>query len=114
MAFNAKKFRPTVHACEVPFGDDKFEFYVREPSGREILEAAAADRAKKPALEHARELFAEFVVLDKDGAKLTPQDADDMLDMPFPLVMAVSDMVQEKIGIKKVNADKQADATKNA
>lgn len=96
-------FKPVIHECEVNEGDEQFKFWVREPSGREIL--IAADRAKKnpdrAALDNAKELFSKYVV-HEDGTALAAQEVEDMLDMRLSAMNKVSEQVQEKIGIKKI------------
>lgn len=95
-------FKPLIHECEVTEGEETFTFYVKEPSGREIL--IAAEKAKKnpdrAALENARDLFGKYVV-HKDGEALTTQEVEDMLDMRLSAMNKISELVQEKIGLKK-------------
>lgn len=96
-------FKPVIHECVVTEGEETFKFWVREPSGREIL--IAADKAKKnpdrPALDNARELFGKYVV-HEDGTALEVKEIEDMLDMRLSAMNKVSTLVQEKIGITKV------------
>lgn len=96
-------FKPQIHECEVSEGDETFKFYVKEPSGREIL--IAAEKAKKnpdrSALENARDLYGKYVVKE-DGSPIEPKDVEDMLDMRLSVMNKISDLVTEKIGLKKV------------
>ncbi len=92
-------FKPVIHTCEVTDGDETLKFYVREPSGREILIQAAAAKKEKPALENAKELFHRYVV-HEDGTKLSDTEVDELLDMRLTAMHKVSEAVQEKIGLK--------------
>lgn len=96
-------FKPIVHACEIVEGDERLDFWVREPSGREILTAATKTKGgkEKSAIENARELFENYVV-HEDGTKITEAEADEYIDMRLSAMHAMSNIVQEKIGLKKI------------
>lgn len=94
-------FKPVIHECNLQEGDESYTFYVREPSGREILLAASAQKKDRPAIENARDLFAKYVV-QEDGAALTKDQVDELLDMRLTAMHKMSQIVQEKIGLKQV------------
>lgn len=98
-------FKPVIHECQVVEGDEAFTFYVREPSGREILTAAAKQRKDASAIENAKELFSKYVV-NKDGTPITDAEVDALLDMRLTAMHKVSDMVQDKIGLKELTEKK--------
>lgn len=98
-------FKPIIHECEIFNGDETFKFWVREPSGREVL--VSADKAKRnlerPSIENARELFAKYIVKE-NGDPIGTQDVEDILDMRLSAMQEVSTLVQEKIGLTKLTA----------
>lgn len=94
-------FKPTVHPCELSEGDETFTFYVREPSGREILQSAAKQRKDASAVDNAKELFARYVV-HKDGSPISESEVDELLDMRLSAMHKISEKVQEKIGLKEL------------
>lgn len=103
-------FKPKVHECTVEDAGEEFTFYVQEPSGRQILKAAEESKKNpdKPAIENARGLFADYVVTPDEQAgayrKLTPDEVDEFLDMRLTAMNKVSELVQEKIGLKAMAA----------
>jgi len=98
-------FKPKVHPCEIEEGDEKFTFYVREPSGREILQAAAKQRKDASAVDNAKELFSRYVV-HQDGSAISEAEVDDLLDMRLSAMHKVSELVQQKIGLKELTEKK--------
>ena len=94
-------FKPLIHECSIEQGDEIMAFWVREPSGREILLAANATKKDKPAIENAKELFAKYVV-HENGSALSKEEVDELLDMRLSAMHSMSEIVQEKIGLKKV------------
>lgn len=94
-------FKPIIHECTLEEGDETQTFYVREPSGREILIAAGASKKEKPAIDNARDLFAKYVV-HQDGTAYTNDEVNDLLDMRLTAMHKLSQLVQEKIGLKTV------------
>ena len=99
-------FKPIVHPCEIAEGEEKFTFYVREPSGREILQSAAKQKKDASAIDNAKELFARYVV-HQDGSAISESEVDQLLDMRLSAMHKVSELVQEKIGLKEL-AEKKA------
>lgn len=98
--------KPKKHECQVAEGDEVFTFYVREPSGREMLELAAKQKNEKekgaidkPAIDNARELFSRYIV-NHDGTAISKEEVESILDMRLSAMQKVSEIVQEKIGIK--------------
>lgn len=96
-------FKPVVHTCEIEDGDETMTFYVREPSGREILLAASAQKKDRPAVENASELFQKYVV-NEDGSAISKDQVNEYLDMRLTAMHKMSTMVQEKIGLTAVTA----------
>lgn len=97
-------FKPVVHECEVTDGEETYKFFVREPSGREILMAAekAKRNKERPSIENARELFAKYIVTDDGGqTPISPDDVNAILDMRLEQMQQVSELVQDRIGLKK-------------
>lgn len=98
-------FKPTVHKCEVSEGDETFTFYVREPSGREILQAAAKQKKDATAIDNAKDLFARYIV-NEDGTAIAAPEVDALLDMRLTAMHKISEAVQEKIGLKELTEKK--------
>jgi hypothetical protein len=98
-------FKPTVHRCQISEGDESFEFFVREPSGREILQQAAKQRKDASAVDNAKELFARYVV-HEDGSAISEQEVDALLDMRLSAMHKVSEAVQDKIGLRELTEKK--------
>lgn len=98
-------FKTRIHECQVADGDEAFTFYVREPSGREMLELAAKQKKDAPALDNARDLFARYVV-NKDGSPISAEEVNGILDMRLTAMQKVSQLVQDKIGLTELAAKK--------
>ena len=100
-------FKPRVQFCELIEGDETFVFYVREPSGREILQAAAKQRKDASAIDNARELFSKYVV-HEDGSPISNDEVEQMLDMRLTAMHKASNIVQDKIGLKELTVEKKS------
>lgn len=98
-------FKPVVHKCEVAEGDEVFTFFVREPSGREILQQAGKAKKDASAIDNAKELFSRYVV-HEDGKEISAAEVDELLDMRLTAMHKVSETVQEKIGLKALTEKK--------
>jgi hypothetical protein len=94
-------FKPVVLKCELVEGDETLTFYVREPSGREILLQAGKQKKDNPAIENARELFARFVV-HEDGSAYSAEEVDGLLDMKLVAMHKMTSIVQDKIGLREL------------
>jgi F420-dependent methylenetetrahydromethanopterin dehydrogenase len=96
-------FKPQIRKCFVADDGEELVFWVREPSGREILRDADQLKHKKdrPALEGARETLSRYLVKE-DGTALSKEEVDEMLDMRFAVVQQIVNQVQEKIGLKQL------------
>lgn len=94
-------FKPLVHACTIQIDDETMDFWVREPSGREILTVAAKKGKETSPLDNARELFEKYVV-HEDGSAISKEEAEGYLDMRLSAMHEMSLTVQDKIGLKKV------------
>jgi hypothetical protein len=109
-------FKAKVHECSIEDDGETFTFYVREPSGREILEQAQKANARKAAkqpdpspVENAQESFKRFVV-HQDGTPLKDGEVEEMLDFRFSAMQRITDEVLEKTGLGRaaVEAAKKA------
>lgn len=100
-------FKPVIHEAELEDGDEKETFFIREPSGREILTQAGGKTKEKPPVENARDLFAKYVV-HEDGTPYNKNEVDELLEMRLTAMHKLSQLVQEKIGLKQVTEGKAA------
>lgn len=95
-------FKPIIHECAVTEGDDTFTFYVREPSGREMLHLV--DKIKKnqdkSSEENARETLSRYHVTEK-GEAVTAEYVDSIIDMRLSAMQKILEATQEKIGVRK-------------
>lgn len=98
-------FKPKIKPVEVEDGGETVSFFVREPSGREILEQAGKQKKDATATENARELFSRFVV-HEDGTPVTSAEVDEMLDARLTAMHKMSNKVQEVIGLAEITAKK--------
>lgn len=91
-------FHPVVVSVDVKDEDETVTLFVRQPTGREMLEMAAKVKKDTPALDTAREIFSKFVV-HEDGSAISKEEVADMLAWRFSAMNEASRLVQEKIGI---------------
>lgn len=97
-------FKPQIHEVELVDGEDNEKFYIREPSGREIL-TAAGSKKERPPIENAKDLFQKYVV-HQDGKAYSKEEVDELLEMRLTAMHKLSLLVQEKIGLKQVTEGK--------
>lgn len=94
--------KPRIHACTIEDDGESFSFFVKEPSGRQILLAGEKAKTEKPkqSIDNARQLLEDFVV-HEDGTKLDKEEVEGILDMRLSAMEKVADAVRDKIGLKR-------------
>lgn len=100
------KFKPQIHEVQLEIGDEKETYFIREPSGREILNQAGKKNKDKDPIDNARDLFDRYVV-HEDGSKFSKEEVDELLDMSLVAMHKLSQLVQDKIGLKTVTETAQ-------
>lgn len=98
------KFKPRIHEVQLEIDGDTETYFIREPSGREILQAAG-NKKEKPPIENAKELFSKYVV-HEDGSAYEKEEVDGLLDMSLTAMHKLSLLVQDKIGLRTVTEGK--------
>jgi len=96
-------FKPKIHEVKVEDAGEVFQFFVKEPSGREVLREA--DKLKKnpdrAGIENARSLFSNYMVKDEAGTPLSEQEVEEVLDMRLTAMNKVTEVITETIGLKR-------------
>jgi hypothetical protein len=98
-------FKPTVKKCSIEDEGESADFYVRQPSGREMLQLAQQFKKDRSAEENAKDLFSRFVV-NEDGSAITREEVAAMMEWRFTAMQKASAEVQEKIGLTGANEKK--------
>lgn len=94
-------FKPVVKKRTVEDEGEKIDIFIRQPSGREMLNISQTFKKENPPEENAKELFSKFVV-NEDGSKLSAEQVSEMMDWRFSAMNQASDIVQDEIGLTKL------------
>jgi hypothetical protein len=97
--------KPVTHKCQYPEspaeGEEPYTFYVREPSGLEVLRQAKTAKKDASAEDNAKELFTRYVV-NEDGTAISKEGVEEILSFRLSAMHGISKIVQDKIGLTEL------------